>query len=386
MPEIVGVSFSKEGKVYYFDPRGEQYKEGEYVLAETARGVELGQVVIANSELDEEKLVSPLKPIVRRAKPTDLKKRQRLDEKAPQALAKCAELVAKHGLPMKLLSAEYTFDERKLVFHFSAEGRVDFRALLKDLAKEFKKRIELHQVGARDEARLYGALGICGRELCCKRFLKDFAPVAIKMAKAQELSLNPAKISGVCGRLMCCLRFEYELYEESQRILPKVNTIVGTPLGDGRVVERHLLQKRVVVELEDKKRVEFKPEELGPPGQMQTQAEIEPAAPVEQQAEKQAEKPVAAEEPSSSPAPERGSRRKSPRGERRRRKPRQPDSAQAGGKSAQAGSTAEGTGKAGDSKGGKSQRPGGGSRRRGGRSRGRRNRPPKGKQGGPADN
>ena len=252
VPEIVGLSFNEGGKIYFFDPQGEQYAEGEAVLAETARGLELGWVTSANAEVDESTIVAPLKPIVRKAAEGDLKKKEELQRKAREALKTCEQHISHHKLPMKLIEAEYTFDGKRIIFHFASEGRVDFRELVKDLAREFKKRIELHQVGVRDEAKLYGGLGVCGRELCCSRFLPDFCPVAIKMAKAQELSLNPAKISGMCGRLMCCLRYEYELYEEGQKRLPKYGVVIDTPFGEGRVIGRDLPSLTVTVDVVEK--------------------------------------------------------------------------------------------------------------------------------------
>ena len=236
MVEIVGVGFMKSGKTYYFDPKGEKYEPGDMVIVGTARGLELGHILIANKEIDESELVADLKPVERRATDEDLAKYKENLEKRDKAMKVCAEKIAKHGLEMKLIDVEFMMDGSKIVFYFSADGRVDFRELAKDLAGHFKNRIELRQIGVRDEARMLGGIGICGRPLCCSKWLSDFHPVSIKMAKQQNLSLNPAKISGTCGRLMCCLNFEDKTYRELRKGMPKDNERVETPAGLAKVV------------------------------------------------------------------------------------------------------------------------------------------------------
>ena len=236
MVEIVGVGFMKSGKTYYFDPKGEKYEAGDMVIVETARGMELGRILIENREIDEGGLVAELKPIERRASDKDLRRYHENLEKRDDAMKVCAEKIAKHGLDMKLIDVEFMIDGSKIVFYFSADGRVDFRELAKDLAGHFRNRIELRQIGVRDEARMLGGIGICGRPLCCSKWLSDFHPVSIKMAKQQNLSLNPAKISGTCGRLMCCLNFEDKTYKELRKGMPKDNERVETPEGLAKVV------------------------------------------------------------------------------------------------------------------------------------------------------
>jgi cell fate regulator YaaT (PSP1 superfamily) len=237
MVEIVGVGFMKAGKTYYFDPKGEKYELGEMVIVETARGMELGHILIANREIDESELVAELKPIERKANDKDLEKYHENLEKREDALKVCAEKIEKHGLDMKLVDVEFMIDGAKIVFYFSADGRVDFRELAKDLASHFHTRIELRQIGVRDEARMLGGIGICGRPLCCSKWLSDFHPVSIKMAKQQNLSLNPSKISGSCGRLMCCLNFEDKTYKELRKGMPKDNERIETPEGLAKVVK-----------------------------------------------------------------------------------------------------------------------------------------------------
>jgi len=237
MVEIVGVGFMKAGKTYYFDPRGEKYELGEMVIVETARGMELGHVLIANREIDESELVAELKPIERKANDKDLERYHENLEKREDALKVCAEKIEKHELDMKLVDVEFMIDGAKIVFYFSADGRVDFRELAKDLAGHFHTRIELRQIGVRDEARMLGGIGICGRPLCCSKWLSDFHPVSIKMAKQQNLSLNPSKISGSCGRLMCCLNFEDKTYKELRKGMPKDNERIETPEGLAKVVK-----------------------------------------------------------------------------------------------------------------------------------------------------
>lgn len=241
MTEVVGVRFKSVGKIYYFDPHGLKLEENQHVIVETARGVECGCVAIPNRAVKDESIVKPLKPLLRVATPEDMKKVE--DNKAREARAFhiCQEKIAKHKLVMKLVDVEYTFDNNKILFYFTADGRVDFRELVKDLASVFRTRIELRQIGVRDEAKMLGGLGICGRPFCCSSFLGEFQPVSIKMAKEQGLSLNPTKISGTCGRLMCCLKYEQDAYEDLLRITPKNGSYVSTPEGKGTVVEINLL-------------------------------------------------------------------------------------------------------------------------------------------------
>lgn len=253
MTKIVGVRFKTAGKVYYFDPVEFKIKKGDCVIVETARGIELGTVVIAPSEVSEESVVKPLKSVIRIASEEDLKKREENKEKEKKAFSICNEQIKKHGLEMKLVEVEYTFDASKVLFYFTADGRVDFRDLVKDLAAIFKVRIELRQIGVRDETKTIGSIGVCGRSLCCSGFLGEFEPVSIKMAKEQGLSLNPTKISGACGRLMCCLKYEQECYEELLRITPRVGAIVKTPDGKGEVESVNLLRGLVKVKIEDNK-------------------------------------------------------------------------------------------------------------------------------------
>ena len=236
MVEIVGVGFMKSGKTYYFDPAGQKYEQNDMVIVETARGLELGRILIANSMVDEEDLVAALKPVERKATDEDLRIYEENLAKREDALKVCAEKIAKHELDMKLIDVEFMIDGTKIVFYFSADGRVDFRELAKDLAGYFKNRIELRQIGVRDEAKMLGGIGICGRPLCCSKWLHDFQPVSIKMAKQQNLSLNPTKISGTCGRLMCCLNFEDKTYKELRKGMPNDNERVETPDGLAKVV------------------------------------------------------------------------------------------------------------------------------------------------------
>ena len=235
--EIVGVRFKAAGKVYYFDPDGAVYRENDEVIVETARGIEFGFVVTANRTVMASDIVSPLKKILRMATEEDRAHYEENNRRREEAFAVCKEKIAEHGIDMKLIDVEYTFDNNKLLFYFTADGRVDFRELVKDLASVFRTRIELRQIGIRDEAKLMGGLGVCGRPFCCHSFLSDFVQVSIKMAKEQNLSLNSAKISGTCGRLMCCLRYEYDVYEEEIRKTPKMDAVVETPDGDAVVYE-----------------------------------------------------------------------------------------------------------------------------------------------------
>lgn len=245
---IIGVSFRQAGKVYFFDPGDKQIERGQHVIVETAKGVEYGTVVLPNREMAEEKIVAPLKKIIRVATQKDEEVEQENREKEKEAYSICLEKIRDHGLEMKLIAAEYTFDNNKLLFYFTADGRIDFRELVKDLASVFRTRIELRQIGVRDETKICGGIGICGRTLCCHSYLSEFAPVSIKMAKEQNLSLNPTKISGVCGRLMCCLKNEEEAYEELNSNLPNVGSQVKTPEGlKGEVQSVSVLKQRVKV-------------------------------------------------------------------------------------------------------------------------------------------
>lgn len=252
MIKIVGVRFKAAGKIYYFDPKDFDIKAGEKVIVETVRGIEIGTVVVEPKKVPEEEVVSPLKSIERIATEKDLEKAKQNIEKEKEAYAICLEKIKKHNLAMKLVAAEYTFDNNKLLFYFTADGRIDFRELVKDLASVFRTRIELRQIGVRDETKMMGGIGICGRPLCCTTYLSEFAPVSIKMAKEQNLSLNPTKISGVCGRLMCCLKNEQETYEYLNRRLPSNGDIVTTPDGiKGEVTNVNVLRQQVKVLIEE---------------------------------------------------------------------------------------------------------------------------------------
>ncbi|HBI55877.1 MAG TPA: stage 0 sporulation protein [Firmicutes bacterium] len=248
---VVGVRFKDAGKIYYFNPEQLQLTEGRPVIVETVRGVEFGWVVVAPKQVSGDEVILPLKRVVRVAQAEDLHKLEENQEKSREALTICAEKIQKHGLDMRLVDAEYTFDNSKVIFYFTADGRIDFRNLVKDLASVFKTRIELRQIGVRDEAKMLGGLGSCGRPLCCSTFLNEFEPVSIRMAKDQNLSLNPAKISGVCGRLMCCLRYESDHYHEARKCMPNVGAVVDTPSGPGKVVEANVLKGQVRVQLQD---------------------------------------------------------------------------------------------------------------------------------------
>ena len=250
MVKVVGVKFKETGKSYYFAPGDTNPSIGESVIVETARGLELGVVSIALKEVSEEEIVSPLKDIIRIATDKDLEQLRKNKEKEKEAFAICEEKIAKHKLDMKLVDVEYTFDANKILFYFTSDGRVDFRELVKDLASVFRTRIELRQIGIRDEAKILGGLGICGRGLCCNSFLDGFHSVSIKMAKEQGLSLNPSKISGTCGRLMCCLKYEQNCYEEFSKITPSVGAIVSTPDGNGEVQSVTLLKGIAKVKLD----------------------------------------------------------------------------------------------------------------------------------------
>ncbi|MDF2905676.1 MAG: yaaT [Herbinix sp.] len=267
MVNVIGVRFRRAGKVYFFDPAGYDIKQGDNVIVETARGIEYGSVVLGPRDVEDEKIIQPLKPVIRQATDEDIAVEKRNKEKEKEAFHICLEKIKKHGLEMKLIDCEYTFDNNKVLFYFTADGRIDFRELVKDLASVFKTRIELRQIGVRDETKIVGGIGICGRPLCCHTHLSEFAPVSIKMAKEQNLSLNPTKISGVCGRLMCCLKNEEEAYEELNSKLPGVGDFVTTKDNlKGEVQSVSVLKQvvKVIVTLEnDEKEVrEYKVEDL----------------------------------------------------------------------------------------------------------------------------
>ena len=267
MKEVIGVRFRENGRIYFFSPLNYKVDPGRYVIVETARGLEYGKVVLGVREIDETKMSSPVKPIIRLADEKDKARFEENKEKSKKAYEICLEKIAKRGLDMKLIDAEYTFDNNKVLFYFTADGRVDFRELVKDLASVFKTRIELRQIGVRDETKIVGGIGICGRELCCHKHLADFVPVSIKMSKEQNLSLNPTKISGVCGRLMCCLKHEQDTYEYLNDKLPNVGDFVRTNDGKkGEVVSVNVLRQKVkllVTTEDDTKEIEeYKVEEL----------------------------------------------------------------------------------------------------------------------------
>ena len=266
MIKVIGVRFRTAGKVYFFDPVDYDIKRGDNVIVETARGVEFGTVVGDPKEVEDDKVIQPLKPVLRIATAKDVEQEAANKEKEKEAFKICLEKIRKHELAMKLIDAEYTFDNNKVLFYFTADGRIDFRELVKDLASVFKTRIELRQIGVRDETKILGGIGICGRPLCCHTHLSEFIPVSIKMAKEQNLSLNPTKISGVCGRLMCCLKHEEETYEELNRRLPNVGDQVTTKDGQhGEVASINILRQlvKVIVENGDEKEIqEFPVEEL----------------------------------------------------------------------------------------------------------------------------
>ena len=264
--KVIGVRFRTAGKIYYFAPLEFTIKRNDHVIVETARGIEFGTVVMPPKEVEDEKVVQPLKPVLRLATQKDIEQEAANRKKEKQAFRICLEKIRKHNLEMKLIDAEYTFDNNKVLFYFTADGRIDFRELVKDLAAVFKTRIELRQIGVRDETKIVGGIGICGRPLCCHTYLSEFAPVSIKMAKEQNLSLNPTKISGVCGRLMCCLNNEENIYEELNRKLPNVGDFVTTDDGlKGEVHSVNILRQlvKVLVEVNDEKELkEYKVEQL----------------------------------------------------------------------------------------------------------------------------
>src|SRR6056297_768092 len=253
MIKVVGVRFKDAGKIYYFDPDGKLIKDQDNVILETARGIEFGQVVVGAKLVSEDEVYQPLKKVLRIATEDDVDKNIENKRKENEAFGICLEKIEKHGLDMKLVDVEYTFDNNKIIFYFTADGRIDFRELVKDLAGIFRTRIELRQIGVRDEAKMIGGLGPCGRTLCCSTWLGDFKPVSIKNAKEQNLSLNPAKISGICGRLMCCLNYENETYEKNNEVLPNPGDKVKTPYGVGMVVDVNTLMCRVKVKFKSEK-------------------------------------------------------------------------------------------------------------------------------------
>ncbi|WP_068793669.1 PSP1 domain-containing protein [Brevibacillus laterosporus] len=249
MYEVVGIRFKKAGKIYYFDPDEMQIEKDSHVIVETARGVEYGKVVIGQKTVEDSDVVLPLKKVIRIADESDASQVDENRAAAKNAFQVCQSKIREHQLEMKLVDVEYTFDRNKIIFYFTADGRVDFRELVKDLAAVFRTRIELRQIGVRDEAKMLGGIGPCGRMLCCSTFLGDFEPVSIKMAKDQNLSLNPAKISGLCGRLMCCLKYENDNYETTKEEIPELSSWVKTPMGDGRVVSLNILGRVAQVDL-----------------------------------------------------------------------------------------------------------------------------------------
>jgi cell fate regulator YaaT (PSP1 superfamily) len=249
MINVIGIRFKKAGKIYYFDPDAFEIKQGDFVIVETSRGIEFGEVIVGPKLVPEKEIVAPLKKVVRIATEKDIATNEDNINRKAKALEQCQEKVSKHNLIMKLIDVEYTFDNSKVIFYFTAEGRVDFRDLVKDLAAVFKMRIELRQIGVRDEAKMVGGIGTCGKSLCCHSWLPEFEPVSIKMAKIQNLSLNPTKISGICGRLMCCLKFENEIYQELRRGMPESGERIKTPLGAAIVFDTNLLEGKVSTRL-----------------------------------------------------------------------------------------------------------------------------------------
>ena len=250
MTEVIGVRFKSTGKIYYFSPKGITLEKGDMAIVETSRGIECGEVVMENRIINDESVILPLKDVIRKATHEDVLHSQENKAKEQDAFLKCEKKIEQHKLDMKLVDVEYTFDNTKILFYFTADGRVDFRELVKDLAGLFRTRIELRQIGVRDEAKMIGGIGICGRPFCCGTFLNGFQPVSIKMAKEQGLSLNPVKISGACGRLMCCLKYEQEAYTDLLKTTPKVGAVVSTPEGNGVVIDQNLLTRKLTVRLD----------------------------------------------------------------------------------------------------------------------------------------
>ena len=306
MTEIVGVRFRKAGKIYYFDPAGIELEADDYVVVETSRGQEVGLVAIAPKEVLDDDVTTPLKPVIRKAEPDEINHTEQFEEKEKEALAACGELITKLELPMKLLSAEYSLDGKHLTFYFSAAERVDFRQLVRELAGRFKIRVELRQVGARDETKLLGGYGRCGRPLCCASFLSEFAPISIRMAKEQSLPLNPMKISGLCGRLLCCLAYENEQYREMKAKMPRDGQQVTTPMGMARVVGSNPLKESVLVEMESKVSVELPLSEV-------TSGEGKARAHTEDKPEEQAEDTAEVKPSPAKPGRKRGQRKNQPR-------------------------------------------------------------------------
>ena len=304
MAMVVGIRFTQNGKIYDFNPGELQLLPGEKVMVETARGIECGEVARANRDMKEVR--EGMKPVLRRATAEDLARAEQNAQKAREAMRICQERIAAHHLEMKLVDAEYAFDNSKITFNFTAEGRVDFRNLVKDLASTLHTRIELHQIGVRDEAKKLGGIGICGQPFCCSRFLKEFQPVSIKMAKEQGLSLNPTKISGSCGRLMCCLKYEQDVYEELNKLTPKLGATVTTPEGRGVVSDRSVLTGKVKVRLEkapDSPPVDFTLEDLNRPAREEGQKPADKPAPAPQKPVEKVDKPAekAADKPAKKP-------------------------------------------------------------------------------------
>lgn len=263
MYNVIGVRFKKAGKIYYFDPGEFPVKKNDYVIVETTRGIEYGKAVTDQKEVEEYDVVLPLKKVIRLADQTDQKSVEENKQAAKEAHQVCNEKIIEHSLDMKLVDVEYTFDRNKIIFYFTADGRIDFRDLVKDLAAIFRTRIELRQIGVRDEAKMLGGIGPCGRMLCCSTFLGDFEPVSIKMAKDQNLSLNPTKISGLCGRLMCCLKYENDEYEAAKAELPDIGELIKTPDGTGKVVGLNMLERLIQVDLSGQERtLEYSLEEI----------------------------------------------------------------------------------------------------------------------------
>ena len=302
MTEIVGVRFRRAGKIYYFDPAGIELVADDYVVVETARGNEVGLVAVAPKEVQDEDVTKPLKPVIRKAEPDEIDHAEQFEEKEKEALVACGELIAELELPMKLLSAEYSLDGKHLTFYFSAAERVDFRQLVRELAGRFKIRVELRQVGARDETKLLGGYGRCGRSLCCASFLSEFAPISIRMAKEQSLPLNPMKISGLCGRLLCCLAYENEQYREMKQQMPRDGQQVTTSMGKARVVGSNPLKESVLVELESKVSIELPLSEV-------TFGEGKARADTEEKVEEQAEDTAEVKTSPAKPARKRGQRK-----------------------------------------------------------------------------
>ena len=257
MPDIVGVRYRRAGRIYYFDPAGIELAPGDEVVVDTSRGLEMGRVVVAPTEVAAEEIVEPLKPVVRRATEGDIERAKQLEGKKVEALAECGKLVDEMRLPMKLIDADVNLEDSRLTVYFSAEGRVDFRELVRELSRRLKIRVEMRQVGPRDGAKMVGGFGRCGRQLCCQGFISEFSPVSIKMAKAQNLPLNPMKISGVCGRLLCCLGYEYEQYRTLRQKMPREGTQVATPKGRATVIGGNLIEEKVLVELEGGSKASF---------------------------------------------------------------------------------------------------------------------------------